>query len=159
MCGCSTDCALYARRRFDGGVICLDGRITEPMRARTVQADLKLLSAVLKWAMSVPVGNNGRRLLSVHPLLGVKFPRERNPKRPIASWERFQSTRQALQILAHEAESDAKRELWYGADMALVLLEATGRRRGSVVQLMWQDIDFEKNIIHWRADADKMGID
>ena len=42
-------------------------------------------------------------------------------------------------------------------EMALVLAEATGRRIGSIRQLTWDDIDFTKLTIRWRAEADKKG--
>jgi integrase len=37
----------------------------------------------------------------------------------------------------------------------LVIAEATGRRLGSIRQLHWEDIDFERRLIKWRAEADK----
>ena len=42
---------------------------------------------------------NGSRLLAFHPLGGVRRVRALNPKRPVATWERFQATRTAMQTL------------------------------------------------------------
>jgi integrase len=36
-----------------------------------------------------------------------------------------------------------------------VQAEATRRRLGSIRQLRWEDIDFQRSTIRWRADADK----
>ena len=42
-------------------------------------------------------------------------------------------------------------------ECALVLAEATGRRLGSIRQLRWEDIDFSRRAIRWRAEFDKKG--
>jgi integrase len=42
-------------------------------------------------------------------------------------------------------------------ELASVLAEATGRRLGSIRQLRWDDADFEKATIRWRAEADNKG--
>ncbi len=143
-------------------------KLTRAVRMRSVEADLKLLYAALKWATSVRVGK-GRRLLDFHPLQGVRRPRERNPKRPITTWERFERARGAAQELTGEAEAriqnpktdegraaaEADRVKWLRAELGLVLLEATGRRSGSIRQLRWEDINFNTSEITWRAEADK----
>lgn len=54
-----------------------------------------------------------------------------------------------------QAESD--RDKWIRVELVIVLLEATGRRLGSVRQLRWEDIDLTRGEIRWRADADKKG--
>ena len=38
-----------------------------------------------------------------------------------------------------------------------MIAEATGRRLGSIRQLVWEDIDFTRDTILWRADTDKKG--
>ena len=92
-----------------------------------------------------------------------------NPKRPITTWERFQRARVAAQELTAEAEArvrnpktgegqaaaEADRVKWLRAELGLVLLEATGRRSGSIRQLRWEDINFNTSEITWRAEADK----
>jgi integrase len=54
-----------------------------------------------------------------------------------------------------QAESD--QDKWIRMELVIVLLEATGRRLGSVRQLRWEDIDLTRGEIRWRADADKKG--
>jgi len=111
----------------------------------------------------------GKRLLDFHPLQGIPRPREPNPKRPVATWERYQATRLAAQRLAAEAEAaratarteegcrarDADCDKWIRVELFLVLLEATGRRAGSIRQLRWEDMNLATGEISWRAAADK----
>ncbi len=42
-------------------------------------------------------------------------------------------------------------------ELALVIAEATGRRLNSIRNLKWEDVDFERGTIRWRAEADKKG--
>ena len=169
------DVLAYIQRRLAGGIkYQIDGveKVTRKVRMRSPQADLKLLLAALKWGTTVRVGQ-GKRLLEFHPLAAVRLPHEKNPKRPIATWERFQKMRTAAQKLVAEAETiladptqkvvthataEANRLKWLRAELALVLFEATGRRRGSVRQLRWEDMSLPAGAegeIQWRAEADK----
>jgi integrase len=70
---------------------------------------------------------------------------------------RFQKTREAIQLLAAEANDDAERRKWLRLKLALVLAEATGRRLGSIRQLSWSDIDMKRATIRWAAENDKKG--
>jgi integrase len=115
-----------------------------------------LLHAMLSWATSVRLPN-GSRLLEFNPLAGVRREREKNPVRPVASWERFTRTRKAMGRLTDAAESNLGRTRWVKMELALVLAEATGRRLGSIRQLCWEDIDFARGAIRWRAEFDKKG--
>jgi integrase len=130
------------------------GRTTYPVRARTVDADLVLLNMMLRWATTVREPS-GERWLAENPLQGIRRPREPNPKRPVATWERFVKTRAAMRALADGAGSDAECQRWIRMELALILAESTGRRLGSIRQLQWDDIDFEHSTIRWRAEADK----
>lgn len=149
----------FQKKRAEGGILREDGKKTRAVRTRSIEADVKLLNAALRWATTVRIGQN-RRLLEFNPLDGVKRPRERNPKRPVATWERFQKTREAIQALrrnAEAAEAESEALTWRKLELALVLAEATGRRLGSIRQLRWEDIDFTRAEVRWRADADKKG--
>jgi len=73
----------------------------------------------------------------------------------VATIERFEKTRSAMQTLATEAPSDRIARRWVLLELALVLAEATGRRLGSIRQLRWEDFDFEQRTVRWRAEADK----
>jgi integrase len=150
------DQASYSARRKAGGIHLPSGETTRAVRARSVEMDLVLLHAMLSWATTVRLPN-GSRLLDVNPLAGVRREREQNPVRPIASWERFTHTRKAMRQLGAAAGSELERTRWAKMELALVLAEATGRRVGSIRQLRWEDIDFERSMIRWRAEADKKG--
>lgn len=41
------------------------------------------------------------------------------------------------------------------AEFGLVLLEATGRRRGAIMGLRWPDFDVDAKRVTWRAEYDK----
>ena len=96
-----------------------------------------------------------RALLSTDPLFGMRRVREKNPKQPIASIERYHATRSAIERLYARATTDAERTRWLKMEFALMLTEATGRRMSSIRQLRWEDIDLSKPQIRWRAEADK----
>lgn len=147
------DQAAYASARRAGGIKKEGAKPTKPVRVRSAEADLVLLHQMLRWATTARV--DGKPLLASHPLAGVRRAREQNPKRPIATWERYRATRAKLQELAAAAATDAERVRWVKIELALVLAEATGRRLGSIRQLHWEDVDFTKGTIRWRAEADK----
>jgi integrase len=147
----------FTQKRLAGGIVCSEKRTTSAVRARSVEVELQLLHTMLRWATTVRV-RGGHRLLEQHPLAGVKRPRERNPKRPVATWERFEATRAKIQELGAGAKTDASRRKWLKLELALVLAEATGRRLGSIRQLQWEDFDYNASRIRWRAEADKKGV-
>jgi integrase len=161
------DQAAYSVRRKAGGIKLPDGVVTRKVRARSAEMDLVLLHSMLSWATTVRL-STGARLLDANPLSGIRREREQNPVRPIASWERFERTRATMQELQREAaarraadEKPVLAELeearWVKMELALVLAEATGRRLGSIRQLRWEDVDFQRNTIRWRAEFDKKG--
>ena len=146
----------FIKKRIAGGIHCGSGFVTAAVRLRTVEVDLQLLHTMLRWALTVRT-RTGKRLLEQNPLAGVKRPREKNPKRPVATWERYQATRRAIQELIGSSKSDVARRKWLRLELALVLAEATGRRLGAIRQLRWDDIDLNRGTIRWRAEADKKG--
>jgi integrase len=44
-----------------------------------------------------------------------------------------------------------------GCRLALVLAYKTGHRIGAIRQLRWSDVDFEREVIRWRLQHDKIG--
>ena len=121
---------------------------------RAVQADLSCLRAMLNWGVRQRQ-REGTPLLPYNPLQGVRLPSEKNPLRPVASWERFLATREVMQARQQRASSEGERRRWLLLELALVLAEATGRRLGSIRQLRWEDL--QKSQIRWRGEADKQG--
>jgi len=84
--------------------------------------------------------------------MGVKRPREANPRREVATFERT-ATRAAFTELI---ETDARHADDYRrVDLALVIAESTGRRIGSIRNLDCADLDLAKGVITWRAESDK----
>lgn len=146
----------FTRKRLAGGISYGEKGKTKSVRARSVEVDLQLLHTMLRWAVTVR-SRSGRRLLEQNPLMGVKRLREKNPKRPVATWERYQETRKAVEDLAARAKSDTSRRQWLKLELALTLAEATGRRLGAIRQLRWEDVDLSRSTIRWRAETDKKG--
>lgn len=62
-----------------------------------------------------------RKRLDQNLLAGVRRPREKNPKRPVAGWERYQETRRILQELIANAKAELSRLKWLKLDLALTL--------------------------------------
>jgi integrase len=152
----AADQLAYSKARFAGGIRRPNGKAAGAVRARSVEADLILLHSMLSWGVTVRLPN-GSRWLESNPLAGVRRVHEGAPKRPVATWERFQATRAAMQSLAALATGEAERLRWLKMELALVLAEATGRRLGSIRQLRWEDVNFQRSVIRWRAEADKKG--
>lgn len=149
------DQAAYTTARRAGGIQVNEKVTTRPVRARAVETDLAHLHRMLNWAVTVRV--QGVRLLDANPLAGTRRTREKAPRRPVATFERFTKTRAAMRAFADAAEREADRVRWIKMEFALVLAEATGRRLGSIRQLRWEDIDLYAGMIRWRAETDKQG--
>ena len=112
---------------------------------------------MLNWATGERVRDN-KLLLESSPLHRVKLPSEKNPRRKVATYERFEKTRAAMRRLCAESTEGWDRVRWIMLELALVLAEATGRRLSSIRQLKWEDLDLGlQPRIRWRADADKKG--
>ena len=141
-----SDVEAYALARRQGHVT---GR---KCRNRAIEADLSCLRAMLNWGVRQR-HRDGTPLLPYNPLRGVRLPKEKNPRRPVATWERFKATRTAMQAQQRSAKSETARLRWLKLELALLIMEATGRRLGSIRQLRWEDISLGKRpMIHWRED-------
>ena len=116
----------------------LSGR---PVRTRSVQCDLVFLKTVLKWASGV--FENGRPLLERNPLTTYSPPRERDPRRPMID----AVTVAKLLAVAERVHPQLP--------LLIVLMDTTGRRLSSVLGVRWDDFDFERQTILWRAELDK----
>src|SRR5256885_1564032 len=135
-----------------------DGRETKPVRARTIQGEIKQLRQMIYWAMSERLPD-GSWLLENNPLRGVKLPKEEDPRRPVATYDRFLKLRTAAQEMAVTAPQERGRERWKRWEMALVLAEASGARIGAISGLRWSDISFDPPEIKFMAEFDKRGRD
>jgi integrase len=149
----AADIASYVNRRIAGGIRVSEDWTTAPTRPRSAAADVTLLSVMCNWAKSTRV--NGSRLLESNPLAGIRAVRDVNPRRPVATEERYLATRKAMRQLATEAMDSRSRVRWQNAELALVLARVTGRRLGAIRQLRWEDVQWNESAIRWRAENDK----
>ncbi len=136
---------LFIRERSNGrlGSASRRGRGVGP---RTVEKDLRWLSAVLNWATQVSDGQGGY-LLDRNPCRGFPFPREQNPNRPILSREEYG----AIRAVAGELD--------WRFFVALILAHETGHRIGAIRLLRWSDVDLPGSQIRWRKENDKVGVE
>lgn len=118
-----------------------------PVRTRTVERDLVFLNAVCNWAAKWRT-EEGRYLLPANPVRGFEVPREKNPRRAVATEDRFEAT----MAVAADVHPDLP--------ALLALANGTGRRIGAIRQLRYSDILPDRGpygTLRFRADSDKMG--
>ncbi|HYL31381.1 MAG TPA: site-specific integrase [Gemmatimonadales bacterium] len=113
-----------------------------PVGTNTLQRDLGMFKAALNWAGQTYEA--GRPLLTGHVLEKFKIPSEKDPKRPVVD----EATIWALLEVAPAVHPFLR--------FLIMLAWRTGRRLSSVLALRWEDIDFEKGMIRWRAEHDKI---
>ena len=145
---------------------------SKPRRPRdgALDAEFRWLSSVFNWARGFK--QDGRVLLSENPLhgIGLEWPKEKNPRRPVASHARYIAT------LAHANDVDPKGRL----RCILTLARYTGRRESAICSIRAGDLLFTEDriraalaasgldendamhmpngAIHWRAETDKEGF-
>ena len=134
----------YIRDRRSGKLRPLSVMEVRQVRNRVIAYDLRFLLAVLKWATEV-TDHHGVPLLLRNPLKGLPLPKEENPVRSCFNYEQYT-------ILRSRAAS-----IHAMFDIALVLAYETGHRIGSIRQLQWSDILWDRKSIRWRSEHDKMG--
>jgi integrase len=132
----------------------------QPVRDRTVEVDCHWLQAVLRWAVSW-MDERGRYLLRENPARGFKAPRERNPRRPVATDDRYHAIRRKSDRVKMQVTWGEKRQAVrsYLSEI-LDLVNATGRRVSAVLQLKHDDllVDVEPDgAVRWPASTDKQG--
>lgn len=135
---------VQARRKGDPKLIGVAPGVS--VGDRTIERDLVVLRTMLHWG-EAERDSNGRRLLQDNPLRGIAFPKEKNPKRPVATHDDF------LSLL------DAAGEVHPLLRLGLVIAEGTGRRLSAWRQLRWGDVDLDAGMIRWRAETDKKGYE
>lgn len=116
------------------------------MGDRTIGADLEMLLRALRWAVRERK-TSGERLLKENPLIGVRLPCEKNPKRPVMQHDEY------LKLL------EVAERVHPLLKLALIVAEGTGRRLSAWRNLFWDDVDFDVGTIRWRAAHDKKGYE
>lgn len=123
-----------------------NGGMSEPVGPTSVRADLVLLRTLLNWATNEKL-TDGSWLLAENPLRGLELPEEKNPRRPVATYDRFLATRAACKRLAAKASHRGRNQRWIRLEVALVLAEATGKRRSAIARLRWSDVNWTARTI------------
>jgi integrase len=131
-----------------------------PVRARTIQKEMKVLRAACRRA-TIERTPAGGFLLAVDPTRGLPLPTERNPKRPTADSERFEKLL-AVADRVRMRRGWGKAAAWEPSYLPLLLRLAgdTGRRISAILALRWSDwlpSEGTHGALRWRAESDKGG--
>jgi integrase len=141
-----SDVKRYTMARRQGAAISPGGEAGRPVSDRTIGADLEMLLRALRWAARERQTNGGR-LLKENPLIGVRLPSEKNPKRPVMQHDEY------LKLL------NVAERVHPLLELALIVAEGTGRRLSAWRNLFWDDVEFNAGTIRWRAAHDKKGYE
>jgi len=141
-----SDVKRYTMARRQGNAPPGRGRKSRRVGDRTIGADLEMLLRAIQWAVRERK-TNGERLLKENPLVGVRLPSEKNPRRPVMKHNEY------LRLL------DVADRVHPLLKVALIVAEGTGRRLSAWRNLFWDDVDFEAGTIQWRAEHDKKGYE
>ena len=143
---------------------------------RTIATDLAWLRAVYNWAVDWSDAE-GRRLLSANPVRGYEMPREKNPRRPLATADQLEALLQVSDQVTMEVVPEHPLHPEYGLKTdepkklatvrsylreLLILTNGTGRRIGAVRTLTFADLRLDVKpwgAIHWPAHSDKAGYE
>ncbi|MBI4502917.1 MAG: tyrosine-type recombinase/integrase [Gemmatimonadetes bacterium] len=127
--------------------------------ARAVEADCEWLVGVLAWAVNWR--DQGAYLLTENPARGLPIPRETQPRRPLATQDRFEALRAVSDQVQMEIRWKGRRQRQRSYLRELLdLANGTGRRIGAICQLRSDDLRLDvkpHGAIRWPADTDKMG--
>ncbi len=133
-----------------------------PVSLRAVEADLRGLKAVFNWAITWKTPD-GRRLITENPLDGYEIPREKNPRRPIATQDRFEKIRAVSNTVLMTVVVGGRRvKVRSYLSEILVIVVGTGRRISAVLQLTFDDLLLHQGpygTIRWPASTDKQGVE
>ena len=141
-----SDVKRYTMARRQGATTPPGGEGGRPVGDRTIGADLEMLLRALRWAVRERK-TSGERLLKENPLIGVRLPSEKNPKRPVMQHDEY------LKLL------EVAERVHPLLKLALIVAEGTGRRLSAWRNLFWDDVDFDVGTIRRRAAHDKKGYE
>ena len=120
----------------------------------TIGADIIFLQSVLNWA-TTKKQRDGTSVLERNPIQGCKRPRNRYPRRPVATYDRYVAVRDA----AHEVDPQGL----FG--MFMDLHENLGWRVSAICQIKASDVNLksDKQAPHGRlrkrGEVDKEGVE
>jgi integrase len=129
------------------------------VRDGTIAADLAFLLSVINWAVRWRI-NDSAYVMTENPARGFPVPAEKNPRRPVATEDRFQKVFAVAPQVTMVAGRGKNRQVTqsYLAGI-LALINGTGRRVSAVLALRYHDlrlIEGPHGSILWPADTDKM---
>lgn len=131
-----------------------NGKLVLAPNGTTIGADIIFLQSVFNWSLKV-VLPDGSRLLSENPIRGYERPKNKNPKQPLATYDRF------LKVRAKADEADSQG--LFGSFLDLV--EGLGWRVSAICSLQRTDIDRQRDEdapngrIRKRGETDKEEVD
>jgi len=137
----------FVRERRAGQVTVPEHALRATVSESTIGADIVFLNSVLNWAV------RKARLLRENPIAHYERPKTVNPKRPVATFDRFL----AIQKVADQVDP------FFGSFLALV--EALGWRVSAICHLRAEDVDRTARSdaphgrIHKRGETDKERVD
>ena len=130
-----------------------------PVGPRTVEADCLWLRWAFNWATQWRT-ESGDFLMRENPVRGYEAPRERNPRRPTATQDRFEAVRAVSDLVHTETRwGEQARRRSYLSEL-LDIINGTGRRLSAVCALTYEDLRLEEEphgAIRWPAATDKTG--
>ncbi len=130
------------------------------VRTRSVSQDLHWLGWVLNWASKWRTPQ-GHYLMRENPVRGYEVPTEKNPRRPVATEDRYQATRAKTDDVTMEVRGygRSKTVRSYLSEI-LDIVSGTGRRLSAVLQLQYENLQLQDGphgAIRWPAATDKTG--
>jgi len=130
------------------------------VRNRTIQHDCLWLRWVLNWATTWQT-EDGRYLMRENPVRGFEVPVEKNPRRPVATTDRYEALRAISDKVTMEVRlgGKARKQRSYLSEL-LDLAFGTGRRITAICGLRYEDLrpDVKPHgAIRWPAATDKQG--
>lgn len=135
-------------------------RDRRPVRQRAVAYDQQWLRGLILWAMTWQ-DREGRYLMRENPAWGFKLQSERNPKRPVATQDRYEQTRvKSDQVTMTVWRNGRRHETRSYLSELLDLANGTGRRISAICQLQYADLQLSEGpdgSIRWPEDTDKAG--
>lgn len=138
------DMAAYERNRVRAGDLRPRDKKKEqqhyPLRARSVQYDLRTVRAVLNWGVR-------SRLLDRNGLAGYKVSNDGTPSRPVFTDAQYRALLEAAAGFPWQFR------------LLLIIAHETGHRLSALLSLQWRDIDLVNERINWRRENDKIGYE
>lgn len=145
-------CDRFVRERRAGRIVVPGHVLKATPSDRAIEADFTFLQAAFNHATRV-VRPNGKRLLEINPIRGYKAPRNKAPKRPVATYDRYEA-------VVAQADTVDPQGLFRGF---MGLLEGLGWRVSALCGLAGADLDLGRTKtaphgrIYKRPSLDKEG--